>query len=274
MIKHLFTITFFLSIITLLSNCNTKEEVIENRNTLPFGLKYYQNKSQVDSIFQSEIDKGILTNYVDNIYEYNYQQGNQTAKLRIEPFFLRDSLYKIDMREDVLKNNLRDKSFGEQYKVAKTILRNFEIEPTKYKESKDNTFKSYIWSNGILNIQFIGDHSFIIIFSENMLSKELDEKRSKQLRDDLKERQKRKEQGISRITSKCFSAINEDSFDDLTKASVRKDEYKIKQMISTGKVYVLEPSTDVYVIKREFSKTKIRTSEGITLWVANEFISK
>lgn len=80
------------------------------------------------------------------------------------------------------------------------------------------------------------------------------------------------------LNQECLSAIDEDSFNELNKVCTRKDESRLKEMISTRDVYVLQPFYEYIMIKSQYGKSKIRvkdsTGDEYEVWVSNEFIKK
>ena len=74
------------------------------------------------------------------------------------------------------------------------------------------------------------------------------------------------------ITQKCISAIDEDSFDEMTKLCIRKDELGLELMAEKGKIQILYTGTQCVVVETGFAKTKIRLKDGTEVLVANEFV--
>nr|DAT59407.1 MAG TPA: protein of unknown function (DUF4969) [Caudoviricetes sp.] len=80
------------------------------------------------------------------------------------------------------------------------------------------------------------------------------------------------------LNQECLSAIDEDSFNELNKVCVRKDESRLKEMIFMGIVYVLKPFYECKMMDTQFAKSKILvkdpTGDEYEVWVSNEFLKK
>lgn len=78
------------------------------------------------------------------------------------------------------------------------------------------------------------------------------------------------------LNQECLSAIDENSFNELNKVCVRKDESRLKEMISMRIVYVLKPFYECKMMNTQFAKSKIlvkdSTGDEYEVWVSNEFI--
>lgn len=76
------------------------------------------------------------------------------------------------------------------------------------------------------------------------------------------------------VKKECLSAVDEESFDELNKVCNRKDEKRLIQMMSSGKVYVIKSYETGIMKEKKFAKSLVDI-EGIgEVWIANEFIQE
>lgn len=81
------------------------------------------------------------------------------------------------------------------------------------------------------------------------------------------------ESGTTRQT--CLSAISLDSFDEMTQASVRNDEPKVKEMVTYGLVYIIPERTYGAIREIKFGKYLFECDINGSikrLWVSSDFI--
>lgn len=74
------------------------------------------------------------------------------------------------------------------------------------------------------------------------------------------------------VTEQCIGAINEDSFDEMTKYCGRKDEVGLEIMEGKGLIKILEKGESGVVTDMGFGKIKIRLEDRSEYWCASEFI--
>jgi predicted transcriptional regulator len=80
---------------------------------------------------------------------------------------------------------------------------------------------------------------------------------------------------IVKVNTECFAATSEAKYDELTKASARKDEAEVRKMIANGFVIILKKGTKAKVLKAKFGKYQLNlTDYNKDIWVASEFASK
>lgn len=73
-------------------------------------------------------------------------------------------------------------------------------------------------------------------------------------------------------SEECFAAISKDSYNDMTRYSVERDESSIMEMISLGEVYVLPSYTHGEVTDLAVDMYQVDFDGYGKLWVASKFI--
>lgn len=77
------------------------------------------------------------------------------------------------------------------------------------------------------------------------------------------------------VIKKCIAATTEESYDEMTKACVRKDEPKLVNMEKDGLIEIIYSNTDGTIRAAKLGKYQIEiTKTGKRLWIASEFIKK
>ena len=75
------------------------------------------------------------------------------------------------------------------------------------------------------------------------------------------------------VSEKCIGAIDEDSYDEMTRMCVNKDERGLEIMESRGLIEIINSGESAIVTKAAFGKVKIRlSSNDREYWCADQFI--
>ena len=74
------------------------------------------------------------------------------------------------------------------------------------------------------------------------------------------------------VSEQCIGAINEDSYDEMTKLCNRRDALGLEQMESNGLIKILNTGTKGVVVDQAFGMVRIRLYNGYEYWCANEFV--
>ena len=75
------------------------------------------------------------------------------------------------------------------------------------------------------------------------------------------------------VSTKCIGAIDEDSFDEMNKYCVRKDERGLEIMESRGLITIISSGEDAIVTKVGFGKVKIRLSSNEReYWCSDDYV--
>ena len=75
------------------------------------------------------------------------------------------------------------------------------------------------------------------------------------------------------VSEQCIGAIDEDSYDEMTRFCVNKDERGLELMESRGLIDILNSGESAVVTKTAFGKVKIRlSSNDREYWCADKFL--
>lgn len=77
--------------------------------------------------------------------------------------------------------------------------------------------------------------------------------------------------GQAVIKEECLAAASESDFSELNRVSNRGDKEALADLISEGKVYVLQRGESGYILERGYGKVCI-SIENKTVWVSSEFV--
>lgn len=74
------------------------------------------------------------------------------------------------------------------------------------------------------------------------------------------------------ISEKCIVAVDEDSYKEMVKYCVRKDEVGLELMEARGLIKILEKGESGVITEMGFDKIKIRMIDNNEYWCANKYV--
>lgn len=174
---------FHTIIATVLAGCG--EQYPDNyTKDLPFGLSYYESKSESEEKLKPLVDNKILeppTTY-DSHYHYTMNtKDGEKVNLSVELRYENDSLYCVDVRDEYHGFGLKPK---ENRKNAISFFKEQEIGLNLY--TKTTVLGNTKWNNGKYEISLYTDPNLIIVFEDDFISERLFRKHMEKYRKKIK----------------------------------------------------------------------------------------